>query len=36
VRDMHYCFPVAAPVQGAYKITFLTDPAKAAVSIDVP
>ena len=36
LRDTHYCFPVATPVQGRYLVTFLTDPVKASLGVDVP
>ena len=36
IRDGTYCFPVTAPAHGKHKVTFLVDPAKASLNIQVP
>ena len=36
IRDATYCFPVTAPAHGKHKVTFLTDPAKATLNVQVP
>jgi hypothetical protein len=35
-RDVNYCFPVTSPAHGKHTITFLTDPAKASMTLNVP
>jgi hypothetical protein len=35
-RAVNYCFPVTSPVHGKHVITFLTDPAKASLTLNVP